>query len=407
MKAYERLLNYVTFETQSREETGKTPSTPNQKIFGAYLVKELKDLGLADVQMDTYGYVYATIPASVTASVAEATPVIGLIAHMDTAPSASDKGVKPRIVRYEGGDIVLNKDKGIIMKQSEFEHLGNYIGQELIVTDGTTLLGADDKAGIAEIMTLVENLMQDDKNVHGMIRIAFTPDEEIGEGADHFDVQKFGAEFAYTVDGGALGELEYENFNAANANVKINGINIHPGEAKNKMRNAILVAIEFNQLLPVSEIPAYTCGYEGFYHLCEMSGTEEEAVLKYIIRDHDRLKFEARKQNMQKIAVYLNDKYDDNAIELTLKDNYYNMKEKIEPCMEIVDRAKTAMEKVGVEANIVPIRGGTDGARLSFEGLPCPNLSTGGHNFHGRYEYIPVPSMDKMVEVLAEIVRCR
>lgn len=400
MRAYERLLKYVTFETQSSEETHTTPSTPNQKVFGNYLVNELKELGRSEAAMDENGYVYATIPATDPKA-----PVIGLIAHMDTAPSASDKNVKASVIRYEGGDIVLNEENNIIMKADDFEHLKNYIGQELIVTDGTTLLGADDKAGVAEIVTLVEELMNDQTHLHGKIRIAFTPDEEIGEGADHFNVKEFGAEYAYTVDGGALGELEYENFNAAWASVTINGVNIHPGEAKNKMRNASLYAMEFNQMLPADQIPANTEGYEGFFHLCEMNGTEEQAHLKYIIRDHDRARFEERKAYITRVVSYLNQKYGEETVELEMNDSYYNMKEKIEPCMYIVERAKAAMEKADVVPVIVPIRGGTDGARLSYEGLPCPNLSTGGHNFHGRFEYIPVVSMDKMVQVLKEIVK--
>lgn len=400
MRAYERLLKYVTFETQSSEETHTIPSTPNQKVFGNYLVNELKELGLSEAAMDENGYVYATIPATDPKA-----PVIGLIAHMDTAPSASDKNVKASVIRYEGGDIVLNEENNIIMKADDFEHLKNYIGQELIVTDGTTLLGADDKAGVAEIVTLVEELMNDQTHLHGKIRIAFTPDEEIGEGADHFNVKEFGAEYAYTVDGGALGELEYENFNAAWASVTINGVNIHPGEAKNKMRNASLYAMEFNQMLPADQIPANTEGYEGFFHLCEMNGTEEQAHLKYIIRDHDRARFEERKAYITRVVSYLNQKYGEETVELEMNDSYYNMKEKIEPCMYIVERAKAAMEKADVVPVIVPIRGGTDGARLSYEGLPCPNLSTGGHNFHGRFEYIPVASMDKMVQVLKEIVK--
>lgn len=400
MRAYERLLKYVTFETQSSEETHTIPSTPNQKVFGNYLVNELKELGLSEAAMDENGYVYATIPATDPKA-----PVIGLIAHMDTAPSASDKNVKASVIRYEGGDIVLNEENNIIMKADDFEHLKNYIGQELIVTDGTTLLGADDKAGVAEIVTLVEELMNDQTHLHGKIRIAFTPDEEIGEGADHFNVKEFGAEYAYTVDGGALGELEYENFNAAWASVTINGVNIHPGEAKNKMRNASLYAMEFNQMLPADQIPANTEGYEGFFHLCEMNGTEEQAHLKYIIRDHDRARFEERKAYITRVVSYLNQKYGEETVELEMNDSYYNMKEKIEPCMYIVERAKAAMEKADVVPVIVPIRGGTDGARLSYEGLPCPNLSTGGHNFHGRFEYIPVVSMDKMVQVLKEIVK--
>ena len=403
MNVTERFLKYVSFHTTSDQASTTTPSLDNQKVLAAELVKEMKEMGIADAEMDQYGYVYGTIEAT---KGCEDMPYIGLIAHMDTSDAISGKDVKARIVKnYDGKDIVLNEEKNIIMRTKEFAHMADYVGQDLIVTDGTTLLGADDKAGIAEILTLAEQLINATDIPHGRIRIGFTPDEEIGAGADHFDVERFNVDFAYTVDGGRLGELEYENFNAAGAKVIVHGVNIHPGEAKNKMRNAILMAMEFNNMLPANEIPACTEGYEGFQHISSISGNEEETVLEYIIRDHDKEKFNERKEMFEKITAYLNDRYGAGTFELSIKDSYYNMKEKIVNHMEIVVRAEEAMKKVGVEPIIVPIRGGTDGARLSFMGLPCPNLSTGGHNFHGRYEYIPVQSMEKMVQVLQEIIK--
>lgn len=403
MNVTERFLKYVSFHTTSDQASTTTPSTDNQKVLAAELVKEMKEMGIADAQMDQYGYVYGTIEATKDC---EDKPYIGLISHMDTSDAISGKDVKARIVKnYDGKDIVLNEEKNIIMRTKEFSHMADYVGQDLIVTDGTTLLGADDKAGIAEILTLAEQLMNNKDIPHGRIRIGFTPDEEIGAGADHFDVERFNADFAYTVDGGKLGELEYENFNAAGAKVIVHGVNIHPGEAKNKMRNAILMGIEFNSMLPANEIPSCTEGYEGFQHISSISGNEEETMLEYIIRDHDKEKFNEKKATFEKVTAYLNDKYGEGTFELSLKDNYFNMKEKIVNHMEIVDRAEAAMKTVGVEPIIVPIRGGTDGARLSFMGLPCPNLSTGGHNFHGRYEYIPVQSMEKMVQILQEIIK--
>lgn len=403
MNVTERFLKYVSFHTTSDQASTTTPSTENQKVLAAELVKEMKEMGIADAEMDQYGYVYGTIEAT---KGCEDKPYIGLISHMDTSDAISGKDVKARIVKnYDGKDIVLNEEKNIVMRTKEFSHMADYVGQDLIVTDGTTLLGADDKAGIAEILTLAEQLMNNKDIPHGRIRIGFTPDEEIGAGADHFDVERFNADFAYTVDGGRLGELEYENFNAAGAKVIVHGVNIHPGEAKNKMRNAILMGIEFNSMLPANEIPSCTEGYEGFQHISSISGNEEETVLEYIIRDHDKEKFNEKKATFEKVTAYLNDKYGEGTFELSLKDNYFNMKEKIVNHMEIVDRAEAAMKKVGVEPIIVPIRGGTDGARLSFMGLPCPNLSTGGHNFHGRYEYIPVQSMEKMVQILQEIIK--
>lgn len=402
MRAYERLLNYVSFDTQSNEDSNTCPSTAKQLVLAKALEKEMKEIGLTDVILDDNGYLYGTIPAT---KGLEDLKTIGLIAHMDTAPAMTGENVKPNIIKnYDGTDIVLNKDKNIIMETNKFPHLLSYIGKTLITTDGTTLLGADDKAGIAEILTACEEIINDDTFKHGKIKIGFTPDEEIGRGADLFDVAGFGADYAYTVDGGALGELEYENFNAASAVLNVQGANIHPGEAKNKMKSAILMAIEFNQMLPANEIPAHTEMYEGFYHLCEMQGDEENAKAVYIIRDHDMDTFTHRKEFMTKIADYLNDKYGKGTFELTITDSYYNMKKMIEPHIYVVDKAKEAMLRASVTPIVVPIRGGTDGARLSYEGLPCPNLSTGGHNFHGKYEYIPVESMDKMVEVIKNIV---
>lgn len=405
MRAYERLLKYVSFDTTSDENAPENvcPSTEKQKALARALAEEMKGLGMEDAHMDENGYVYGTLPANC----AEKLSVIGLISHMDTSPSASGANVKPRIVEnYDGGDIVLNQEKNIVMSPEKFESLRDYKGKSLIVTDGTTLLGSDDKAGVAEILTAVQRL-NDDGIKHGKIAVAFTPDEEIGRGADKFDVAHFGADYAYTVDGGKLGEIEYENFNAAAAMVTVNGVNIHPGDAKNKMKNAMLMGIEFNSMLPPNEIPACTEGYEGFHHLSHMEGDEEKTVLRYIIRDHDKNKFAEKKARFEKIARYLNEKYGENTIELTLHDSYYNMKEKIEPHMFIIEKAQKAMKEAGVEPEIVAIRGGTDGARLSFMGLPCPNLSTGGHNFHGRFEYIPVQSMDSMVEVLINIVKAQ
>lgn len=402
MKVAERFLKYVVVHTTSDEDSLTVPSTRSQLEFGQALVEELKGLGVKDARIDDKGYVYASIPAT---KGREEDPVIGFIAHMDTAPAMEGKDIKPSIVKdYPGGDIVLNKDKNIVMKVEEFPHLLRYIGQDIIVTDGTTLLSADDKAGVAEIMTFVQDIMESQDISHGKIAIGFTPDEEIGRGADHFNVEEFGAEYAYTVDGGQLGELEYENFNAASAKVKVRGVNIHPGDAKNRMKNAILISMEFHNMLPVHENPAYTEGYEGFQHLGHIEGTEELAILDYIIRDHDMRLFQEKKDRFEKIAAYMNERYGDHTIELEIKDNYYNMRKQIEPHMHIVESAKKAMEVVGIEPIITPIRGGTDGSRLSYMGLPCPNLSTGGHNFHGRYEYVPIQSMEKMVEVLKEIV---
>ena len=395
----ERFLNYVSFATQSDENTGACPSTPGQLELGYYLAREMEEMGLARVRTDANGYVYAVLPANCKTDA----PVLGLIAHMDTSPDCSGAGIKPRTVLYQGGDIVLHQEKNIVMRESEFPSLTRNRGKHLIVTDGTTLLGADDKSGIALILTAVEELMASGQP-HGEVRIAFTPDEEIGAGADHFDVAAFGADYAYTVDGGALGELEYENFNAASGRVTLNGVSIHPGSAKGKMKNACLMAMEFNALLPAEEIPARTEGYEGFFHLCDMKGQVEQAVLDYIIRDHDRKKFEVRKAAFLAAAEQLNAKYGPGTAQAAVKDSYYNMKEQILPHMEIVDRAKAAMEKNGVVPKVQPIRGGTDGARLSFMGLPCPNLCACGENFHGRYEYVPVEDLEVMTQVLKTLI---
>jgi len=411
VRAYERLLKYVSYETTSDENSQTCPSSAKELVLADELVEELKAIGVADAHVDKDGYVYGSIPAT---KGAENEKTIGLIAHMDTAPAMSGADIKPRIINdYDGADIVLNEKLGVVMDTVTFPQLRNYVGQDLIVTDGTTLLGADDKAGIAEIMTAAAQIIEADKAcegntdehiAHGKICIAFTPDEEIGRGADRFNVESFGADYAYTVDGGMLGEIEFENFNAASAKVHIKGENIHPGEAKNKMKNASLLAMEFNSMLPPAEIPAHTEGYEGFFHLCSMSGDEENAYLDYIVRDHNMDKFLERKAMLEHITAYLNTKYGAGTVNLDMKDSYYNMREKLEADMYIVDRAVEAMKENGVEPIIQPIRGGTDGARLSFMGLLCPNLSTGGHNFHGKYEYICIQSMDKMVEIIKSIV---
>lgn len=402
LKVHERFLNYVAIDTQSVDEADCFPSSEKQKNLGKLLVEEMKNIGITDAEMDSFGYVYGTIPGNADKDM----PVIGFIAHMDTSPDMPGNNIKTRIINdYDGKDIVLNEENNIVMTTEMFDHMLHYVGQDLIVTDGTTLLGADDKAGIAEIMTMAEFLLNNPEIKHGTIKIGFTPDEEVGCGADNFDVKKFGADFAYTVDGGELGEIEYENFNAASAKVNVNGINIHPGSAKNKMKNSILTAIEFQNMLPVFEIPAYTENYEGFSHLNDISGGVEKTILSYIIRDHDKAKFESKKERFVKIADYLNNKYGSDTVTVELKDSYFNMKEMILPHMHIVETAEKAMKNLNITPNIVPIRGGTDGARLSYMGLPCPNLCTGGHNFHGRYEYIPVQSMEKTVDILIEIVK--
>ena len=400
MTVIERFLKLVSFDTTSSEESGQHPSTPNQKVLGAELVRQMQELGIQDARMDAFGYVYGTIPANCEKNL----PVYGLIAHMDTSPDAPGGPIHARITEvYEGGDIILNEEQGIVLSPREYESLLNHTGKRLVVTDGTTLLGADDKAGVAEILSAAELLLASNLP-HGTVKIAFTPDEEIGEGADHFDVAGFGAEYAYTVDGGAIGELEYENFNAASALVEIAGLSIHPGSACGKMVNASLVAMEFASLLPALETPYFTDGYEGFFHLTDMEGSVEHAKLSYIIRDHDREKFEARKAVFEKAAKEMDRRYGGGTVKLTIRDSYYNMKEKIEPCMFLVDQAKSAMLELGIAPKVQPIRGGTDGARLSFLGLPCPNLCAGGENFHGRFEYVPVEDMEKITKLLATIL---
>lgn len=400
--AIDRLLNYVSYDTESDEASESCPSTAKQLVLAEQLRQELIELGASDVRMSEYGYLFARIPATSD----EKVPVLGFIAHMDTSPALSGADVKPRIVQdYDGGDIVLNEEKQIVMKVADFSFLPELKGEDLIVTDGTTLLGADDKAGIAEIMTMAEHLLTHPEIKHGEICIGFTPDEEIGRGADRFDVADFGADIAYTVDGGALGELEYENFNAASGKVTIHGASIHPGSAKLKMKNALLIGMEFQSLLPTFENPMYTEGYEGFYHLDVMNGSVEEAQMDYIIRDHDRAKFEEKKRFFADAAAFLNRKYGEGTVVCEIRDSYYNMREKIEPCMYLIDTAEAAMRACGVEPIVVPIRGGTDGARLSYIGLPCPNLCTGGYNYHGKYEFIPVGSLEKTTEILVEIAK--
>lgn len=393
----ERFLRYVSFDTQSDENSTTCPTTEKQKQLGITLVNEMRQMGIADAHLDEYGYVYGTVPGD------PALPTIGLIAHMDTSPDASGANVKAKIVPFTGEDICLNPEKGIYLRESDYASLKNHHGKQLIVTDGTTLLGADDKAGIAEIMAAAEVLLTSGKR-HATLKIGFTPDEEVGQGADHFDVKGFGAEYAYTVDGGTVGEIEYENFNAAGAKVVVHGLNIHPGSAKGKMVNSQLIAMEFAGLLPVYQRPEYTEGYEGFFHLTDMKGQVELSELQYIIRDHDMEKFLLKKAAMTAAADFINRKYGEGTLELSIQDSYFNMKQCIEPCFFVVERAKAAMQAVGMDAKEVPIRGGTDGARLSYEGLPCPNLCTGGENYHGRFEYVPVEDMELCVKMLVEIL---
>ena len=397
MTVIDRFLKLVSYPTTSDERSQTCPSTPQQRVLAEELVRQMQGLGIQDARVDAYGYVYGTIPANCEKDI----PVYGLIAHMDTAPDAPGENIRARVTEaYDGGDVVLNEEKHIVLSPEEYPQLKNAVGKRLIVTDGTTLLGADDKAGVAEILSAAELLLTSDRK-HGTVKLAFTPDEEIGCGADRFDVAGFGADYAYTVDGGAIGELEYENFNAASAKIVIRGKSIHPGSAKGQMVNAALVAMELHGLLPALETPYYTDGYEGFYHLTGMQGETEQAELQYIIRDHDRAKFEDRKAVMQKVCAEIDRRYGAETVELTLRDSYYNMKEKIEPCLFLIESAKRAMEQLGIEPKVVPIRGGTDGARLSFEGLPCPNLCTGGENFHGRFEYIPAEDMERITQLLA------
>lgn len=399
----ERFLRYVKIDTESDEYSESFPSTEKQKDLGRMLCQELKEIGVDEVEFDeTYGYVYAKIAAN---DVGKNSGTLGFIAHMDTAPAFTGKNVNPRIINeYDGKDILLNKEEHIVLSTNKFPEILDYIGKTLITTDGTTLLGADDKAGIAEIMTMAEELCKNPEIIHGPIAICFTPDEEVGAGVDHIDLARLGADYAYTVDGGGLGELEYENFNAASAVCKIQGVNVHPGEAKNKMKHASLIGMELEMMLPKNEKPQYTSGYEGFFHLTSIEGDEETARLNYIIRDHSKEKFEERKELMKSCIDFLNTKYGEDTILLEIKDTYYNMKEKIEPdYFFLIDQAKKLMEELGITPNIRPIRGGTDGARLSFMGLPCPNLCTGGHSFHGRYEYICLESMEKIVELLVKL----
>ncbi len=401
MNVVDRFLQYVKFDTQSDELTNLWPSTPGQMEFAQYLEKELQSMGLEDITLDDNGYLMATLPANIETPV----PTVGFIAHLDTSPDMSGRHVTPRIIKgYEGGDITLNAEKGIVLSPREFPELDSYRGQDLIVTDGNTLLGADDKAGIAEIISAVDYLIKHPEIKHGKIRIAFNPDEEIGQGAHKFDVEQFGADFAYTMDGGEIGELEYENFNAAVAKVTFIGRNVHPGYAKHKMINSIRIANQFTSMLPRWETPEHTEGYEGFYHLISIEGNVEKTVVTYIIRDHDRDRFERRKKELEHLVRKINNEFP-NSTAIEIKDQYYNMREKIEPVMHIIDIAEDAMRIAGVEPHVVPIRGGTDGAQLSFKGLPCPNIFAGGLNFHGRYEFIPIPSMEKATQVIVEIAR--
>lgn len=400
MTLLERFLKYVSFDTQSDEHSETTPSTAKQVELARYLENELKELGFDDVDLDANGYLYATLPANTE----EKLPTVGFIAHLDTSPDASGWEVKPRVVAaYQGGDIVLNEAEKVVLSPAQFPELTAHKGEDLVVTDGTTLLGADDKAGIAEIVSAMVYLKEHPEIKHGKIRMGFNPDEEIGLGAHKFDVEKFGCDFAYTIDGGEVGELEYENFNAASAKIRVKGVNVHPGTAKRKMLNAIRVANEFVTLLPTDEVPECTEGYEGFYHLIGMQGTVEHTTISYIIRDHDRTLFENRKENMTAWAEKLNEKYGEGTVTVELKDQYYNMREKIEPVKHIVDLAFKAMEEAGVKPVIHAIRGGTDGAQLSFRGLPCPNIFAGGMNMHGRFEYVPVQSMEKAMNVIVKI----
>lgn len=395
----ERFLNYISIDTTSDEESETYPSTPNQLELGRRLAEELKELGLSNVRQDEHGYVMAEIPAT-----CEGVPAIGLISHMDTSDAVSGADIKARLVPYEGGDIVLNPELGIVLKREEFSFLDDCIGKTMIVTDGTTLLGADDKAGVAEIVTLAERMMQPDAPKHGKICIAFTPDEEISGGTKYFDIKEFGADVAYTVDGGPIGELEYENFNAATATIVIHGRSIHPGEAKGKMVNAAVVGCEFEAMLPQNEQPAFTEGYQGFYHLLSMQGNVENCTMKFALREHDTERFEAQKAQICLIADALNVRWGAGTVEVTIKDQYFNMRQAIENHMELVENAVAAFKSCGIEPIIQPIRGGTDGARLSLMGLPCPNLSTGGYNFHGHFECIPLESLEKMVDVLEALV---
>lgn len=399
MKVTERFLRYVSFDTQSAEHSTTTPSTEKQKVLGEVLATELSQMGLRGAHMDDKGYVYGWLPATPGC---EGVPCVGLIAHMDTSPDAPGANVRARVCRYEGGDLPLSDT--VVMRAAEFESLSRQVGEELIVTDGTTLLGADDKAGVAEILTAMETLLAHPERPHGRVALCVTPDEEVGTGADYVDLDKLGADFGYTVDGGPLGGLEYENFNAAEVDVLFHGVNIHPGEGKNKLRNACLMAAQFIAMVPPAESPAHTEGYEGFYHLCSMTGDESQARLQWLIRDHDWEGFRDRKRTMEGIGFYLETRYGVGTVEVTITDAYYNMKEEILPHPQLLDWAREAFRRAGVEPRDVPIRGGTDGAKLSWRGLPCPNLSTGGYHFHGVHEYIPVEALETMANVLVHLV---
>ncbi len=399
MNATERFLKYVSFPTMSDEGSETVPSSAKQLAFSRYIANELKEIGLVDVELDSKGYLYATLPSNTT----DASVTLGLIAHVDTSDACADHPIKTQLVEYTGEDICLNTDKQIYLSKKEYPSLNSYIGNHLIVTDGTTLLGADDKAGICAIVSALERVINSNMP-HGCIKICFTPDEEIGRGADHFDVERFGADYAYTVDGGALGELEYENFNAASASAEFHGVSIHPGSAKDKMKNAQLMAMYFNSLLPADQTPATTEGYEGFFHLCDMKGDCESAELVYIIRDHDKDKFNEKKSLFSLIAQKVNEKYGADSCSVVVKDSYYNMKEIINDHMYTVERAKKAMNEVGVTPIVVPIRGGTDGARLSFMGLPCPNICTGGENFHSRFEFLSIESLNKVIDIVERLI---
>lgn len=400
-KILERFLRYVKTDTQSKPDSSQFPSTEKQLQLAEMLVGELKNIGLTDISLDEKGYVMAILPSNVDFEV----PVIGFLAHMDTSPDMSGTNVNPQVVNnYNGEDILLNQSSGLTLKTADFPEIKQYMGQTIITTDGTTLLGADDKAGLSEIVTAIEYLVSHPEIKHGTVKVGFTPDEEVGRGVDFFDVKRFGADYAYTMDGGEIGELEYENFNAAKAKVLIQGRNVHPGTAKNKMINSLLLANEFNDMLPVDQRPEFTSDYEGFYHLTKLEGTVENSVSEYIIRDHDRTKFEDKKALMHDIATLLNRKYPNGTVKLEIQDQYFNMREKIESVFHIVDIAKRAIEDLGIQPKIIPVRGGTDGSRLSFMGLPCPNIFAGGHNFHGKFEYVPLESMVAATNVIIRIV---
>jgi tripeptide aminopeptidase len=399
-KLVERFIRYAKINTQSDENSKKCPSTPGQFELARLLVDEMKEIGLQDITLDENGYVMATLPANISKDL----PVLGFLAHLDTSPDGKADNVNPQILEHLGKGLLLNRKENIVLSPVEFPVMNNYIGQQLITTDGTTLLGADDKAGIAEIITAMDFLMRHPEIKHGTVRIAFTPDEEIGRGADRFDLKKFYASYAFTIDGGGIGEIEYENFNAARARISIQGLNVHPGTAKNRMKNSMLIAMELNSMLPASDVPEHTDAYEGFFHLTDITGTVDSSTVNYLIRDHDAKLFNKKKDLLIRIVDHLNMKYGPRTVKLTLVDQYYNMKEKIEPVFEIVVLARKAILAAGISPKIIPIRGGTDGSRLSYMGLPCPNLFTGGHNFHSRYEFIPVKSMEKAVEVIVKMV---